>query len=162
MTCPAWILSLMLSLPVWRLEQHLSDGARTKLYRPVAEAICKATKHRRARLFLTAQAWAETKYASPVLLWNCAAMPETERCDGLTSIGPWQNKQRWCPGAWDESRSTVDRYVGGARCAMRQYWYGLRRCKTLEGAFAAQRGRGRCRANWARRRVALMRRLDGR
>ena len=158
MTCPAWILSLMLSLPGWHLDRHESRAQRVDLYTPVAEAICKATKARRERIFLTWQAWEETRYARAVLEWRCEDMPPTANCDGLTSIGPWQNKQRWCPIPWDEKRSTVDRYVGGARCALRQYWYGWRRCKTLEGAFHAQRGSMGCKSDWAKARAL---RLEG-
>lgn len=161
MTCPAWILSLMLSLAPSRLDKHESHEQRVELYRPVAVAICGATKDRRARVWAVAQSYAETKFARYVLEGRCSDGPDGERCDEGRATGPWQ-VQGWCVPAWAPKASRADRFWAGARCALRGYRYGLHHCGTLEGAFAAQRGRGRCRANWARRRVALMRRLEGR
>jgi hypothetical protein len=161
MTCVSWILSLMLSLAPSRLDVSESIEQRRVLYTDVAAAICASTENRKARVFLLAQSYAETKWARYVLEDRCQDGPEGERCDEGRATGPWQI-HRYCRKAWSTQRSRVTRFAAGARCALRGYHAGLHRCRCLEGAFAAQRGRGRCRARWARRRVALMRRLEGR
>lgn len=47
MTCPAWILSLMVSLSPWHLDRHESRAQRVALYKPVAKAMTASARCRR-------------------------------------------------------------------------------------------------------------------
>ena len=159
MHCIPIILALMLSWPQYRLDRGDSPAARRALYRPVAEAICAVGKTRMERAWLAVQSDAETHGARCVLEERCRDCPRGARCDwcysgcrlgkpGPTSHGPWQAKIRWCPLAV-LAPTLRDRYKAGARCALRTARRGFKKCGTIEGAFAHQRGSGRCHARWA-------------
>ena len=160
MTCPLLILAAWAILPTWHQDRDETPEARDALRLPVAEAICRATKDPRERRFLAAQAYAETKLARAVIEERCHDMPEGVRCDEGRARGPWQVHGH-CRAAWD-SPTPDARLEAGAQCALRNWRYGVARCKTDAGGFASQAGGiPRCNAAWARRRVALMRRIGG-
>ncbi len=153
--CIQAILAIWLALPHCYLDRADSHNQRISLYRPAAAAICRLTKVRWERAWLAAQAWHETRLARHVLEERCKDGPPGMRChwvDGPLSIGPWQPQRKWCPGAlW--AFSLGDRYLEGARCALRLARMGRASCGTIEGAFAHQSGDGGCFAEWAQRRV---------
>lgn len=146
------VLAAMLSLAPYHADADEGDSARAALLAPVASAIVEATGDRTERAFLVAQAWHETKYARYVLEDRCADGPVGARCDGGRATGPWQ-VHRWCSAAW--TGTPAERYIGGARCALRMWRHGLARCKGARaGGFAAQSGgiAGRCdNHRWSRR-----------
>jgi hypothetical protein len=152
MTCIEIILAFWLTLPQW----HLDDGTlaeRAALYLPVAASVCRVARNDTERAFLATQAYAETKLAKLVILERCHEMPAGVRCDEGRATGPWQ-PHKWCSEAWT-APTRAERYDAGARCALLV----ARTCRTPEGWFAAQSGRGRCKASWARKRVRMMWRM---
>jgi len=150
MNCIDLILTVLLSLPAWRLSTDTPEE-RAELTRPVAAAICAATSDPPEQAFLVTQAWHETKLARPVLEERCHEMPEGERCDQGRATGPWQT-HRWAREAWTGS-THADRLLGGARFALR----GWRRGSSSSWAqgFQAQRNAAPPR-QWARRRASMM------
>jgi hypothetical protein len=166
MTCPLLILSAWALLPTWYQDRDETPEARDALRLPVAEAICLATKDRRERAFLAAQAYAETHLARYVLDHRCADGPPGAKCDAGRATGPWQvhrNANECSERAWDATLPTLARFSAGARCALMGWRWGVRRCRSEVGGFSAQAGGiVRCDLAWARRRVALMERIGGR
>ena len=149
MTCVPLILALMLSWPQYHLDRGDPAAARRALYRPVAEAICAVGKTRLERAWLVVQSYHETHWARYVLENRCSEGPPGARCDEGRATGPWQVHSH-CAVAWRRTgHFTRKQRQAGARCALRVARMGLRRCKTTEGAFAHQRGSGRCHAPWA-------------
>lgn len=158
------ILVVLLSLPPWSPDSE--DPDRDVLLTPVAEAIegtvrhavgCEDTclRNRRARLLavlLVTQAWYETRLARYVIEGRCHDGPVGARCDGGLARGPWQVHQ-WCRQAWEPEDGSQASLDGGAYCALRLMVAGMRRCGTIEGAFAGMRGTSECSSGWARERA---------
>lgn len=158
--CIAIVLKVLLAQPTWYQDTTETPAERATLVRPVAVAICQVAPTWPKRLYLMAQTYAETHLARYVLEERCQDGPKGARCDEGLARGPWQNHRASCRAAWDPKVTRLERYVGGARCALRLYVAGLRRCGTLEGAFYSNSGKIGCRAKWARRRVELVARLE--
>lgn len=152
MTCIQAILTLWLAQPQCWLDRHESVAQRSELYRPVAAAVCAATEGVNGRAFLARQAYEETKLCRAVVEFRCRDMPAGQRCDDGAATTVWQI-HRWCPKAW--SGTHHDRLLAGAQCALLLAGGGFKRCGTWQGAFAAQRGTGRCKAPWAATRSKL-------
>jgi len=152
LTCPATILAFWLTLPVWRQDAWMSVEERTELYRPAAVAVCSVGRTAEWRAFLAVQARYESALAEAVLRGHCETMGPGA-CDHGRAVGPWQVHGH-CPAAW-RAPTNQERLEAGARCALKQ----ARVCRTPEGWFAAQSGRGKCVASWARERVRLMWRI---
>ena len=151
MTCIDLILTVLISLPVWRLSTD-TPAERAELTRPVAAAICAATSDPTEQAFLATQGDSETKYARPVLEERCHEMPEGERCDQGRATGPWQ-VHRWCREAWN-AVTHADRLLAGARCALRGWRRGSAEGDWAQG-FQAQKNAAPPRP-WARRRAIMM------
>jgi hypothetical protein len=160
MICLEIILAFWITLPQWHLD-HADRAGRIELYTPVAASICRVARNDTERAWLATQAYAETKLARYVLEERCQDGPPGERCDAGRAIGPWQAhkanptaRYQYCTEAWT-APTRAERYDAGARCALLV----ARTCRTPEGWFAAQSGRGRCKASWARKRVRMMWRM---
>ncbi len=131
------ILAALLSLSPYSGDAAESFEARTQLVEPVAAAIVESTSYTRERAFLVAQAWHETKLARYVLEERCQDGPVGAQCDQGRATGPWQAH---CREAHD-AQTLEERYAAGAKCALRQWSYGLARCKGDErSGFLAQHG----------------------
>ena len=165
MTCPSIILAAWALLPTWYGDRHESAETRDAHRLPVAEAICRATTDAKERRFLAAQAYAETTLAKYVIEDRCSDGPVGARCDQGRATGLWQihpNQNECSRRAWDRSLPASERHLAGAQCALANWRYGVARCKTDAGGFASQAGGiPMCNAAWARRRVALMRKIGG-
>ena len=166
MTCPSLILAAWALLPTWYGDRHESTDTRDAHRLPVATAICRATTDAKERKFLATQAYSETTLARYVIDDRCSDGPVGARCDEGRATGPWQvhrSMARCARNAWDKSLPVTERYLAGAQCALANWRYGVARCKSDAGGFAAQGGvLVKCGAAWARRRVALMERIGGR
>lgn len=151
----AYVLFALLSLIPWHGDRALSYEERVELLTPVAQAIVAVARTKDEAAFLAAQAWHETKLAALVVNGMCDLMPRGQQCDpdrhgAAQSHGPWQAKHRWCDVRSLESQ---------AACALRMARRGFSRCKTWEGAFAAQLGSGACTSPRSAERVLTMTRM---
>ena len=153
------VLAALLSLSPYSGDVAESFESRTQLVDPVAAAIVAATSDTRERAFLVAQAWHETKLARYVLEERCQDGPAGAQCDEGRAIGPWQAHCREA----HQAATLEERYVAGARCSLRQWRYGLARCKGAEQAgFLAQHGGiMACSSKRYADRVRTMRRVFG-
>ena len=145
-----WILALALALP-----QASADKAASlpheRMARPVALAVSRVATTREEALFLLWQAWKESRLSRLTVEHRCQHEDPPDDCDAGLAAGPWQ-VHPWCGRAHDESLTQAERLEAGAACSLRLYRSGLRRCGTLEGAFAAQ-STTRCQTPWARKRA---------
>jgi hypothetical protein len=154
LTCPVVLLRVLLSLAVWHQDADLSPDARSALYRPVAEAICRVSRTTQEQAWLAAQAYSETTLAAYVIEGRCADGPPGIRCDEGRATTEWQ-VHRFCIAAW--TAPTLDeRREAGARCALKTARRGLTVCG-VAGAFGFQTGRRVCEAPWLEPRVRLYR-----
>lgn len=146
-------LSLMLFLPAFSGDAGDTQTARRELYRPVAEAIDRATSNPLERAALVADGYFESRFARYVLERRCSDGPRGMRCDpdkhGVPRArGPWQ--------VWHYCHR--DGLAGEAECVLDQMRLGRVRCASWEGAFSALKG-GSCSWPGAVPRVQLLRRL---
>jgi len=165
------ILVLLLALPQWSGDSHETAEQRRTLLTPVASAIASTVEHavacedclshQRARMLavlLATQAWHETRLARYVLEGRCHDGPDGAQCDGGLARGPWQVHQ-WCRAAWDHEDGSLRSHEGGAYCALDLMVRGMRRCHSVEGAFAGMRGTAECSSPWAAERARSVRRF---
>lgn len=155
MSCAEAVLAVWLGWAPWHLDSAETREQRMGLYRPVAEAVCRATRDPVERAFLAVQADAETHLARYVLEDRCHDGPVGARCDQGRARGPWQ-VHRHCRAAWDDSASHASRLESGARCALLGWRWGVRRWDSWAGGFQAQRGLAREPLHWASRRADRM------
>ncbi len=142
------VLTLILSLPTWHEDLALPLETRNDYLRPVAEAIAEVAKNRSEARALVTVALHESRFARAVIEGRCDEMPLGARCDNGRARGPWQ-VHRWCKAAWENQDGSLEALRGGARCALRYMRAGYRRCKSLNGAFAAGTGRAVCQTQQA-------------
>lgn len=137
------VLVVLLSLPQYRGDIHADPTVedRTRLLRPVAEAIAEVSKTRTEAAVLVALAQHETTLARYVLDGACYQGPVGARCDGGKARGAWQ-VHSWCKPLWAGPENAPGRHLAGARCAVSLLRKGRAQCGSLAGAFGVYAGAG--------------------
>lgn len=151
MTCIEIILTLFLSLPRWHQDTGTRE-ARTELYRPTVETVCRVGTNNSERAWLASQAYSETKLARFVLEERCSEGPHGA-CDHGLATGPWQSHGP--VEAW-QAATQAERFDAGARWALRHARHGFAVCGAA-GSFGFQTGRKVCSGAWIAPRVSLYR-----
>lgn len=157
------ILAAMLTLPQYHGDRHADPTVedRTRLLRPVAEAIAAVAKSRAEAAALVAVAYSESALARYVAQGYCSQGPKGARCDAGLSRGVWQVRS-WCRELWAGPETAPGRHLAGARCAVQRLRQGQRQCsgKGYVGIMAYY-GTGRCAWKPATGRAALMSTVEG-
>lgn len=148
MTCPIVLLRILLSLAVWHQDADLSREARSALYAPVVETICRVGRTPQEQAWLATQAYSETTLAKYVIEGRCADGPPGIRCDEGRATTEWQAHGH-CTAAWT-APTLEERREAGAQCAIRTARHGLTVCGLL-GSFGFQTGRPLCSGRWIER-----------
>lgn len=150
-------------LPASQVDRDEDPTIREARVERVVRAATGAAKTRYALSLLLADADAETHMASHVVNGHCDQMPAGQRCDSGRARGVWQ-VHPWCIAAYAHPAGSDESMAEEARCAMRQMWHGMHRCREraatpFHGAFAALAARP-CSWSGAERRVRLAFRID--
>jgi hypothetical protein len=153
--CAKTVLSIWLGWAPWSGDAGDTEKQRTELIAPVAVAVCLATQDPVERAFLAVQTYQKTHLARYVLEGRCHDGPDGARCDEGRARGPWQVHAH-CRAAWAPTASRLDRYVGGARCALSGWRYGFWRWQSWAEGFQGQVGIGRTVTPWATARAERM------
>jgi len=162
-TIVAVVVAVVLQiLPASKVDKGEEPSVRQARVERVVRAAVAAAQTRYALSLLLADADAETHMASHVVEGHCERMPDDD-CDHGRARGVWQ-VHPWCRTAYAFPAGSDESMAEEARCAMRQMWHGMHRCREhaatpFHGAFAALAARP-CSWSGAEKRVRLAFRID--
>jgi len=137
------VLQVLLSFPPYYADRFDTLEQRTELFTPSAVAIARAANGNRTRAAALVAVWKHESGngARYVLEGRCQDGPRGARCDWdyklkrPKSITAFQ-VQSWCTEAWDAPHNSQEQLNAAARCVIRQWEGGRKRCGKLVGDWA--------------------------